>query len=240
MENLFDREGNLAKRELNRLNEHVKANYKEDKIVELKIEKDRDIYWVEGFSCAIACAPYCTGIEDWIHVIHHNFDFESKKHEDKMGVLKFMLFNEIVRNLDNGEYVPLFDRVNLLEEDRFELAMRWIKGFLAATMLSHDDLLEDKEAYEILSPILIMLDGHLNGSIKITDEIKEVFYSVLPEIISVLYDYTQEIKLLDEEFELSDDYEMGTVVNDNKIGRNDPCHCGSGKRYKKCCLAGGG
>jgi hypothetical protein len=21
------------------------------------------------------------------------------------------------------------------------------------------------------------------------------------------------------------------------LGRNDPCHCGSGKKYKKCCLA---
>ncbi len=20
-----------------------------------------------------------------------------------------------------------------------------------------------------------------------------------------------------------------------KLGRNDPCHCGSGKKYKKCC-----
>ncbi|MEG0885302.1 MAG: SEC-C metal-binding domain-containing protein, partial [Janthinobacterium sp.] len=20
-----------------------------------------------------------------------------------------------------------------------------------------------------------------------------------------------------------------------KTGRNDPCHCGSGKKYKKCC-----
>lgn len=25
------------------------------------------------------------------------------------------------------------------------------------------------------------------------------------------------------------------VINDNKIGRNDPCPCGSGKKYKKCC-----
>lgn len=24
-----------------------------------------------------------------------------------------------------------------------------------------------------------------------------------------------------------------------KIGRNDPCHCGSGKKYKRCCLAKG-
>jgi preprotein translocase subunit SecA len=25
----------------------------------------------------------------------------------------------------------------------------------------------------------------------------------------------------------------------NKLGRNDPCHCGSGKKYKKCCLPKG-
>jgi preprotein translocase subunit SecA len=26
------------------------------------------------------------------------------------------------------------------------------------------------------------------------------------------------------------------AVNAPKIGRNDPCPCGSGKKYKKCCL----
>ena len=28
-----------------------------------------------------------------------------------------------------------------------------------------------------------------------------------------------------------------TVVKPKKIGRNDPCPCGSGKKYKKCCGA---
>ncbi len=27
-----------------------------------------------------------------------------------------------------------------------------------------------------------------------------------------------------------------TVVKEEKVGRNDPCPCGSGKKYKKCCL----
>ena len=27
----------------------------------------------------------------------------------------------------------------------------------------------------------------------------------------------------------------GTIVKPKKIGRNDPCPCGSGKKYKKCC-----
>jgi hypothetical protein len=28
-----------------------------------------------------------------------------------------------------------------------------------------------------------------------------------------------------------------TIVKDKKINRNDPCPCGSGKKYKKCCGA---
>ncbi|OJV65930.1 MAG: hypothetical protein BGO41_08325 [Clostridiales bacterium 38-18] len=27
-----------------------------------------------------------------------------------------------------------------------------------------------------------------------------------------------------------------TVRVENKVGRNDPCPCGSGKKYKKCCI----
>jgi SWIM/SEC-C metal-binding protein len=28
-------------------------------------------------------------------------------------------------------------------------------------------------------------------------------------------------------------------IQSQKIGRNDPCPCGSGKKFKKCCGAGG-
>jgi uncharacterized protein YecA (UPF0149 family) len=26
-----------------------------------------------------------------------------------------------------------------------------------------------------------------------------------------------------------------TLLHQSKIGRNDPCFCGSGKKYKRCC-----
>jgi hypothetical protein len=29
--------------------------------------------------------------------------------------------------------------------------------------------------------------------------------------------------------------QLAPVINENKVGRNDPCPCGSGKKYKKCC-----
>jgi len=38
----------------------------------------------------------------------------------------------------------------------------------------------------------------------------------------------------------SDQKRSHTVVrNDDKIGRNDPCPCNSGKKYKKCCAVAG-
>jgi len=46
--------------------------------------------------------------------------------------------------------------------------------------------------------------------------------------------------------ELIDDYHLGVpeeivqvVRSGPKIGRNDPCPCGSGKKFKKCCGADG-
>ena len=27
----------------------------------------------------------------------------------------------------------------------------------------------------------------------------------------------------------------GPIINKDKVGRNDPCPCGSGKKFKKCC-----
>ncbi|WP_366523336.1 SEC-C metal-binding domain-containing protein [uncultured Roseobacter sp.] len=32
---------------------------------------------------------------------------------------------------------------------------------------------------------------------------------------------------------------VGDVELQEKLGRNDPCPCGSGKRYKRCCLKSG-
>ncbi len=53
-----------------------------------------------------------------------------------------------------------------------------------------------------------------------------------------LYDLPQWKEIYPEE-ELKRLYkeqkESGTIRKEKKIGRNDPCPCGSGKKYKKCC-----
>ncbi|MBO4928661.1 MAG: SEC-C domain-containing protein [Clostridiales bacterium] len=42
--------------------------------------------------------------------------------------------------------------------------------------------------------------------------------------------------LTDEKIqEITKQYREDNIVHVEKIGRNDPCPCGSGKKYKKCC-----
>lgn len=53
-----------------------------------------------------------------------------------------------------------------------------------------------------------------------------------------LYELPQWDALLTEERRkelYKDQKNSGTIRKEKKIGRNDPCPCGSGKKYKKCC-----
>ena len=52
------------------------------------------------------------------------------------------------------------------------------------------------------------------------------------------------VKELAEKYDMSIELMIGfldgiedSLIVPNKVGRNDPCPCGSGKKYKKCCGA---
>ncbi len=50
-----------------------------------------------------------------------------------------------------------------------------------------------------------------------------------------------QFRKLDQRWYFSDGIEVPATVkrSEAKVGRNDPCPCGSGKKYKKCCFAKG-
>jgi preprotein translocase subunit SecA len=49
--------------------------------------------------------------------------------------------------------------------------------------------------------------------------------------------YTTSKPIFDADDELDDLLREPYVRSEPKIGRNDPCRCGSGKKYKKCCAS---
>lgn len=55
-------------------------------------------------------------------------------------------------------------------------------------------------------------------------------------IVGIEPDNEEDISDVNKLLELTDE-NTKTVYNVEKVGRNDPCPCGSGKKYKKCCGA---
>ncbi len=77
-----------------------------------------------------------------------------------------------------------------------------------------------------------------NSNIELNIDLEKLYFNMLNANAEWLYTLPQWDNILTEEKrkEIKKSYNATkTVVKDDKIGRNDPCTCGSGKKYKKCC-----
>lgn len=73
-----------------------------------------------------------------------------------------------------------------------------------------------------------------------TDKIKDIIgyiHHSKPEILGILKSRYSKMKIAGREI-LKKYMDKDQVQDQPKAGRNDPCPCGSGKKYKKCCGAG--
>ena len=77
-----------------------------------------------------------------------------------------------------------------------------------------------------------------------TDEVvldvnlEKLYFNMLEAKADYLYELPQwdRIFSIEKRKEIQKQYRESTIVrNENKVGRNDACPCGSGKKYKKCC-----
>ncbi len=78
------------------------------------------------------------------------------------------------------------------------------------------------------------LDG-INDSLTEPNPIEEMEEDTVADW---LYNLPQWEKIFDEEKRKElylEQKKSGTIVKGPKVGRNDPCPCGSGKKYKYCC-----
>ena len=69
---------------------------------------------------------------------------------------------------------------------------------------------------------------------------EKLFFNMLEAKADYLYTLPQWDSILSEEKrqDITKAHKKSkTVVKDKEPGRNDPCSCGSGKKYKKCCGA---
>jgi len=68
--------------------------------------------------------------------------------------------------------------------------------------------------------------------------LEKLYYNMIDAKAQYLYNLPQWDGIFSEEKrkDIRKQYNESKIVrNEQKIGRNDPCPCGSGKKYKKCC-----
>ena len=102
--------------------------------------------------------------------------------------------------------------------------------------LSKVDGLADKPVHERVSPELVKTQPHIYAKLAelLAEDVKEA--AMTPETASTIIKPTEVVV---EAFDAAmsgrrPGEKQGTVVASNKVGRNEPCPCGSGKKYKKC------
>ena len=75
--------------------------------------------------------------------------------------------------------------------------------------------------------------------VKLDIDLEKLYYNMVDCKAEWLYSLPQWDNLLSEERRkelYKEQKNSGTIHNANrKVGRNDPCPCGSGKKYKQCC-----
>jgi hypothetical protein len=77
-----------------------------------------------------------------------------------------------------------------------------------------------------------------SSDISLDIDLEKLYLNMLNADAPHLYGLEQWDELLSDEKKkelVKTHRRAGTVVKGEKIGRNDPCPCGSGKKYKHCC-----
>lgn len=80
----------------------------------------------------------------------------------------------------------------------------------------------------------------LETEIDLDVDFEKLFFNMLGADADYLYSLPEWEEVLTEEkrIEIVKEFKRSkTVVKEKEPGRNDPCPCGSGKKYKKCCGA---
>jgi len=215
---------------------------------------------LDGLFAAIVCAPDMIMPSEYLPIIQEgateedDLVFNDAKEAERFFALIMRHYNAVLSEIrDFGKIKggePVFYTPSLLEDDDGELiAEEWAKGFLVGTHLRHEDWdrftaldqYDDDENSPLLPVMLLAYENHPDPDMQpfdkpVTSDMRQEIVACAVLGIKEIYDEFSEERqaCLPGKYRL--DGGPGMFVRGTpKVGRNDPCPCGSGKKFKKCC-----
>ena len=194
---------------------------------------------MDGFFAALVAGPETVMPSEYLSEVFGGekedaHQFESVEEANDILALMMRHWNDIAGTLSKGEvHLPL-----LLEDENGEKhGNDWARGFIRGTGLCHDgwaELLADDDQGGCMIPMLMLHHEHdkdpaLRPKPIAPEQRKEIIESMAAGL-GEAYRYFMQHRKPDVSTRGPQHRRPGS-----KIGRNDPCPCGSGKKYKRCC-----
>jgi uncharacterized protein len=195
-----------------------------------------DICELDGFMTAVMCLPVMIMPSQWWPEIWGDFppNFESAKEFEEVYALTLRQWNGIAACLMEQPEVfePMF-RMHELDGREYLIVDEWCEGYMRGLEMAWARGVSlEADVEELLYPIRAFTEaagwsGHDLPDSADTEKLQQL---IAPNV-RALHAYW---------FERRED----PIQSENKplrhsapqVGRNDPCPCGSGKKFKKCCL----
>ena len=202
--------------------------------------KAMNIEELDGFFAALIAGPETVMPSEYYpHIfggtMEETCEFENLDQVNAILGLMMRHWNTIARTLYEGEpHLPL-----LLEDaNGIAPANDWARGFMRGVQLrpkSWADLINSEEHGGSLLPMMMLDHEHDPDPEKrpkpITPEQREDIITSMAAGLLQIYRYYQSQR----QSSMPRSSTSGTVRRETaKVGRNDPCPCGSGKKYKHC------
>ena len=191
---------------------------------------------IDGFFCALVAGPELVPPSEFIPEVFGGDapPFRDMEEARKITDLLMHHWNGIADTMAKGDvYMPYL----LEDENGVPTANEWAQGFLAGISMRNGawtPLRDDEEACITLVPIMAFAfehdpDPELRPA-PIAPESRNELIGLMITSLKAIYEYFKENA---NPISLS----HAPVQSGPKVGRNEPCPCGSGKKYKKCCGA---
>lgn len=200
---------------------------------------------LDGFQCALITCPEMVSLAEYMPEIlgvipEHAAVLPTEKTLHRLLELMMQNWNCIVAELQSeGFHIPLL----LCDEKGMTKGTDWANGFLTGTDLrrqSWGKLFEDEDQFAPVIPIIALAyENHPDKTLrpykkKIGNKLRSKLICGAAAAVKVLYDRRLQSLGGKPHVRLADKTRQQPAA---KIRPNDPCYCGSGRKYKKCCGA---
>ncbi len=194
---------------------------------------------LDGFFAALIAGPEMVMPSEYYPEVFggemsETCEFENLKQANAILGLLMRHWNTIAGTLfDDDIYAP----VMLLDENGVANGNDWAHGFVRGMMMSHDGwsgLAGDDEQAGCVIPIFMLHyehdpDPELRPE-PISPDLREDVIGHISAGLLVAYRYFRGRRQAGVNASPSETRRIAS-----RVGRNDPCACGSGRKYKKCC-----